>query len=632
MAAPSHHASAPPSAPPALLAPNPNHGSPGPSTRPSAAQPSADQQPAARRSSFGFLRRKTSAEARSTTAARSTSGARMSRKQKALAHEDALRKQREAATKQPPPRLPSHSALPQIATFGGDDGRPDSVAIVSNRAGTAHYTPAAFNFSRPSHDRASRTPHGQTQSQNLAVAAPAMPPTSPSYMDYDPYPRTESMTNRGRYSYASSQHSAVASPRRVRRRKDPTPFNILVIGTKGCGKSSFIDFLRTALALPARKRPQTPSPPATAVGSDDSPFTSEYLETEVDGERVGVTLWDSEGLEKSVVDFQLPIITSFIESKFEDTFGEEQKVVRAPGVKDTHIHCVFLVLDPGRLDRNIAEARKKSNVVKVGSAIFGGLDENLDLDVLRELQGKTTVIPIISKADTITGAHMRHLKKMVWDTIKRAKLDPLEALNLDLEDDEDPDRLDERDEDEYERSSEGAGQSQVLNKILERSSSEAARSIASSSSSSKSQSPPTSPPSARKNHSRKPSAISASIQAEDSDTPFLPLSIISPDPYEPEVIGRKFPWGFADPYDPEHCDFVRLRESVFSDWRAELREASREQWYENWRTIRLEKGRSRRRVVTSDGPATRGLSIPATIGRASSAGGPDYRQYPTAGF
>jgi hypothetical protein len=23
-------------------------------------------------------------------------------------------------------------------------------------------------------------------------------------------------------------------------------------------------------------------------------------------------------------------------------------------------------------------------------------------------------------------------------------------------------------------------------------------------------------------------------------------------------VGRRFPWGFADPYDAEHCDFVRL--------------------------------------------------------------------------
>ncbi|KAF1945073.1 hypothetical protein EJ02DRAFT_509774 [Clathrospora elynae] len=593
--------------------------SPDPLSRPPIAQSNSDQQAGPRRSSFNFLRRtsgKSSSESRGNSNNRSPSGSKMSRKQKALAQEEALRKQREAAAlPRQPPRLPSHSALPQIATFGGEDARPDSIAIISNQAG--NYNPSRHNFSRPSQDTYRMPP-------NTNSAAP-MPGTSPAaYADYDAYPRTESMTHRGRYSYASSQVSTVNSPRRVRRRKDPTPFNILVIGTKGCGKSSFIDFLRTALALPSRKRPITPSPPATAVGGEDSPFTSEYLETEVDGERVGVTLWDSEGLEKNIVDFQLPIITSFLESKFEDTFSEEQKVVRAPGVKDTHIHCVFLLLDPIRLDQNITEARKKSNIIKVGSAIFGGLDDNLDLNVLRELQSRTTVIPVISKADTITGAHMRHLKKMVWDTIKRAKLDPLEALNLDLDDDEDPDRLDERDEDEYDES-DGEDKSEVLNKILERSSSEAARSV-SSSNSSKSHSPATSPPSAKKNHSRKPSAISASIQSEDSETPFLPLSIISPDPYEPEVVGRRFPWGFADPYHPEHCDFVKLRESVFSEWRSELREASREQWYEGWRTTRLEKGNTRRRTATSDGPASRQLSVTATNGRASSAGSREHRQ------
>lgn len=619
--------------------PNPPHpslpkdGSPEASARPSIAPSSSDQQ-GPRRTSFGFLRRKSSAE-RGSASNRSPSSGKMSRKQKALAQEEALRRQREAAMlPRQPPRLPSHSALPQIATFGGEDARPDSVAIVSNRAGSfntnGHASHNSHNFSRPSVDTYRMA---QSQPANLAVAPPSAGGPPNDYINYDPYPRTESMTHRGRYSYASSQHSTVNSPRRVRRRKDPTPFNILVIGTKGCGKSSFIDFLRTALALPARKRPHTPSPPATAVGGDDSPFTSEYLETEVDGERVGVTLWDSEGLEKNIVDFQLPIITSFLESKFEDTFGEEQKVVRAPGVKDTHIHCVFLLLDPIRLDQNIAAARKKSHVAKIGSTVFGGLDENLDLNVLRELQGKTTVIPVISKADTITGAHMRHLKKMVWDTLKRAKLDPLEALNLDADDDDDddPDRLDERDEDEYENSSDGEGKSDMLNKILERSSSEAARSIASSSSS-KSQSPPTSPPSARKHHSRKPSAMSASIQAETTETPFLPLSIISPDPYEPEIVGRRFPWGFANPLDPEHCDFVRLRESVFSEWRAELREASRDHWYEGWRTNRLEKGNTRRRIATSDGPAAKGLSVPAVNGRAMSAGARDPRQYQTADF
>ena len=139
----------------------------------------------------------------------------MSKKQKALAQEEALRKQREAAMNQPPPRLPTHSPLPQIDNFGGEDARPDSVAIISNR--TAAYNNYSPNFSRPSVEYNRMPP-------TSGYPVPPVPGSSSSYMDYDPYPRTESMTNRGRYSYASSQISTVNSPRRVRRRKDPTPF------------------------------------------------------------------------------------------------------------------------------------------------------------------------------------------------------------------------------------------------------------------------------------------------------------------------------------------------------------------------------------------------------------------------
>lgn len=135
----------------------------------------------------------------------------MSKKQRALAQEEALRKQREAAMlPKQPPRLPTHSPLPQIDHFGGDEARPDSIAIISNQADPATYN---HNSARPSAD--------YPMASNFA--APAQGSSQP-YMDQDPYPRTESMTHRGRYSYASTAVSTVNSPRRVRRRKDPTPF------------------------------------------------------------------------------------------------------------------------------------------------------------------------------------------------------------------------------------------------------------------------------------------------------------------------------------------------------------------------------------------------------------------------
>ncbi|CAG8955145.1 hypothetical protein HYFRA_00007160 [Hymenoscyphus fraxineus] len=449
------------------------------------------------------------------------------------------------------PRLPEiyNGAPPNvIETFGGESpARPDSIAIISNRAMDPKRAP---------------------------------PPTVPvPPIPVDPYARTESMTHRGRYSYASSAVSSINSPRRVRRRKDPTPFNILIIGARSAGKTSFLNFLKTSLALPPRKRPgrATTEPLNDDIfapqGKKNGNFESHYLETEIDGERIGLTLWDSEGMEKNLVDLQLREMSSFLESKFEETFTEEMKVMRAPGVQDTHIHCAFLILDPVRLDRNIAasQAQAANGHSTNGkhmpeSRVIGGLDEDLDLQVLRSLQGKTTVVPVISKADTITTAHMNFLKKTVWDSLRKANLDPLEALGLDDGDDtqNDSSRIEEGDE--------NAGSDAEKN-------SNDGNSIQTPEASSTPNSKRLSSGSTRR-HSKR-------ADDEPEELPYLPLSIISPDIYEPGVIGRKFPWGFADPMNPEHCDFMRLKEAVFSEWRGELREASRELWYEGWRTSRL---------------------------------------------
>ncbi|KAM4065072.1 septin domain-containing protein [Hirsutella rhossiliensis] len=489
--------------------------------------------PPPRRPSFGMLLR------------RSKSGDFGKNGKKAQAIRDAeLDRQR-----QNPPRLPE---------FRNNTSDQLSKSFAPDLQSSPSYSLSSGPPARPSRD-APRTTH--------------YPPVPP--IPFDPYARTESMTHRGRYSYASSAVSTVAGPRRIRRRKDPTPFNVLVVGTRSAGKTSFLEFLKTALALPAHKRSTKRADeddfkfPTPATGN----FAPHYLETETDGERVGLTLWDSEGLEKNVVDLQLREITAFLESKFEETFGEEMKVIRSPGVQDTHIHAVLLILDPARLDRNIAAAKKlSSNGYHNGASpanglqALGSLDDDLDLQVLRTLYGKTTVIPVIAKADTITTKHMNVLKKAVWDCIRKANLDPLEALGLDDDSDGESYRIDEDDENQ-------ADEDRQANKDGQEPSS-----------------PPPSTPSSNRQLSPSMGRPKAQESAKEEEKPFLPFSIISPDLYEPGVIGRRFPWGFADPYNEQHCDFQRLKEAIFTEWRGDLREASRDQWYEGWRTNRLKQG------------------------------------------
>jgi hypothetical protein len=151
-----------------------------------------------RRTSFGFLRRQKSTDAGKMLKKRGASG----------------QHNQQPNIPAVPPQLPTHSPLSKIPGFGGDNARPNSYQIMSNsvshRAGSGNYT-------------------GMYQGRGVPV--PPVPSSSPGVKNgdhaVDPYARTESMTHRGRYSYASSAISTgtgINSPRRVRRRKDPTPF------------------------------------------------------------------------------------------------------------------------------------------------------------------------------------------------------------------------------------------------------------------------------------------------------------------------------------------------------------------------------------------------------------------------
>ncbi|CAK1359713.1 hypothetical protein CB0940_05870 [Cercospora beticola] len=518
--------------------------------------------------------------------------------------EEQEKAKREAAQpRQQPPHLPSFAPLPGMNPFSEE--RPDSVAIfnaayTTSSASASGPTRPTANFSRPSQSQgmpsssamSSSSPPGYSSGRADSALNSSSPPvpsakingvhSSGEYVAPD-LSDTTSMANRGRFSYASTTTNVNAfnSPRRIRRKKDPTPFNILVVGAKNSGKTSFISFLKHSLALPPGKQPHGSEPePQTSYGSrGSSSFTSTYLESEIEGERIGLTLWDSQGLEKNVVDLQCRELAGFVESKFEETFAEEQKVMRTPGVKDTHIHCVLLVLDPVRLSATIAQQPGAKRAAST-------LDSDLDLQVMRALWGKTTVIPVIGKADTITTGHITYLKRTVWDAIKTAKLDPLEALELEEDSEE---------EANSENDDTGSGKSN------------------------------SSSPGGRGKSHRRQSSLSL-METSNGETPYLPMSVFSPDiydlpPYVPapkkgEKIGRRFPWGFADPYDASHCDFGRLRDSVFSEWRVELRDISRRTWYENWRTSRLKNLPGTRQRV--QGGVTPVASVP-TGGRIASS-------------
>jgi hypothetical protein len=161
--------------------------------------------PHVRRGSFGFLKRGKSVE-RVNSRRSNSSGNKLTKRQVKEAQRAA---EREAARlPKEPPQIAGFATAAPLHAFDGaeddaDEPRPLGEGQALARSGTAQ--------SRDSRS----TPYG--------IPIPPIPGKHKG-ATVDPYDRTISMANRGRQSYASSTASTINSPRRVRRRNDPTPF------------------------------------------------------------------------------------------------------------------------------------------------------------------------------------------------------------------------------------------------------------------------------------------------------------------------------------------------------------------------------------------------------------------------
>lgn len=134
--------------------------------------------------------------------------------------------------RQSPPKLPE---------FGNNTNDQLSKSFSPELQSSPAYNLSTGPAARPSRD-APRT-----------LAAGNYPPVPP--VPFDPYARAESMTHRGRYSYASSAVSTVTGPRKIRRRKDPTPFKYVNIGASfSCSLSTDFVVASSSWALAARAR------------------------------------------------------------------------------------------------------------------------------------------------------------------------------------------------------------------------------------------------------------------------------------------------------------------------------------------------------------------------------------------
>ncbi|CAG8688764.1 9297_t:CDS:2 [Ambispora leptoticha] len=223
------------------------------------------------------------------------------------------------------------------------------------------------------------------------------------------------------------------TPRTRRRKHAISQLNLMVVGFKSLGKTSFIRMLFDTLR--GRRDPKD-SIPLPSSGDPEAASTKELysvtLDVEEENEKISLTLVDCPGFVKDNelrLDVQVTEILRYIESQFDLTLAEETKVKRNPKALDSQIHACLYFID-------------NTN---------NGLTDK-DIRILKRLTARVNVIPVVAKADLLTTSQLANLKKAINRDLKFHQIPVFEFAEA--EDDTDVDQdLEEREESEQTASS-----------------------------------------------------------------------------------------------------------------------------------------------------------------------------------
>ncbi|KAG1809011.1 Septin-domain-containing protein [Suillus variegatus] len=243
----------------------------------------------------------------------------------------------------------------------------------------------------------------------------------------------------------------VLSPRRSHRKNRASPaFNLMVVGARGTGKTSFLRLLlETADISPNATEDQRVGLDRFLNGSlkhtqQINTARVEICESRYD--RVLLTVIDTPGLDFSDghelrVERQVSGMIKYLDAQFADTMNEESKVVRQ-SKGDQHVHlCIFMIdpssiLSPSPRIQSPMSGRARSDTT-VSRTTVGDIQEAIynqeysrdfamspaELRVIRRLSARVNMLPVIAHADSLTDDTLSLVKAAIHRDLESAGLD-----------------------------------------------------------------------------------------------------------------------------------------------------------------------------------------------------------------
>ncbi|EMG47717.1 CDC11 Septin CDC11 [Candida maltosa Xu316] len=189
----------------------------------------------------------------------------------------------------------------------------------------------------------------------------------------------------------STENVSSAALRKRKTLKKSINFSVMIIGESGSGRSTLINTLCGGNSIV----------PTSSTANQD-PFAKkltlrhENVELEDnEGHKISLNIIDTPNFANSInCDEDFKIIVDFIRHQFDEVLLEESRVKRNPRFKDGRIHVLIYMINP----------------------TGHGLSE-IDVKFLQHVNNLVNIIPIISKADSLTPSELKLNKQLILEDL-----------------------------------------------------------------------------------------------------------------------------------------------------------------------------------------------------------------------
>lgn len=186
-------------------------------------------------------------------------------------------------------------------------------------------------------------------------------------------------------------------------------FTLMVVGESGLGKSTLVSSLFQNSNLYKNRVPDRTHDLINKTVS----IEKKVLEIEEKGVRLKLTIIDTPGFSDSLDNTgSWKTISDYIDEQYQQYFRDESGLNRR-SINDSRVHCCLVFLSP--LGRGIRQS---------------------EIALMKQLQSRVNLIPVIAKSDTLTTSEIKKLKEKILDDARKHDVKFYELPECDSDEDE----------------------------------------------------------------------------------------------------------------------------------------------------------------------------------------------------